>query len=163
MAAEVEALVQSLFVQKRESFGLDVQVLLQAAAQLEAREYLAAQALRERLRREVAAVFENVDAIALPTTRCTAPPIGDSDERTGRVDSATVSALCRYTFLANLTGLPAGSAPVGLDPEGLPIGLQIVGDAWDEHTVLALLAELERIGVAHVARPPYHVDILSDS
>ena len=161
MAAEVEALVHTLFVQKRESFGLDVQVLLQAAAQLEAREYLAAQALRERLRREVAAVFATVDAIALPTTRCTAPPISERDERTGRVDSAVVGALCRYTYLANLTGRPAGSAPVGLDPEGLPIGLQIVGDAWDEHTVLALLAELERIGVAHAARPPYHVDILS--
>lgn len=160
IAAEVHGLVQTLFTQKRDAFGADVQLLMQVAGQLSAPEFLAAQALRDRLRRELATVFRDVDAIALPTTRITAPVVNDADERTGRVDSHLVRALCRYTFLANLTGLPAASAPVGLDAEGLPIGLQLVGDAWDEHTLLALVAELERIGVAHAARPPYHVDLL---
>lgn len=163
MASEVQALVQQLFDQQRGSFGLDVQLLLQVAAQLDAREYLTAQLLRERLRREVADVFGAVDVLALPTTRRSAPPVSETDERTGRVDAAHIRGLCRYTFLANLTGLPAGTVPVGLDLEGLPIGLQLVGDAWDEQTVLAVMAELERLGVAHAARPPYHVDILSSS
>jgi aspartyl-tRNA(Asn)/glutamyl-tRNA(Gln) amidotransferase subunit A len=43
---------------------------------------------------------------------------------------------------------------VGVDPGGLPIGLQIVGDAWDEATVLAVGAHLERIGAASAKRPP---------
>jgi aspartyl-tRNA(Asn)/glutamyl-tRNA(Gln) amidotransferase subunit A len=161
IAAEVHGLMQTLFAQKRDAFGLDIQVLMHIAGQLQAGEYLAAQSLRERLRREVAAVFMNVDAIALPSTRRTAPPVSESDERTGRVDAVTVRALCRYSFLANLTGLPAVTAPIGLDAEGLPIGLQLVGDAWDEYTLLALLAELERIGVGHAARPPYHVDLMT--
>jgi aspartyl-tRNA(Asn)/glutamyl-tRNA(Gln) amidotransferase subunit A len=162
IAAEVHGVTQALFARERDAFGLDTQVLMQIASQLEAGEYLAAQLLRERLRREVAAVFMNVDAIALPSTRRTAPAVSESEERTGRVDAATVRALCRYSFLANLTGLPAVTAPIGLDSEGLPIGLQFVGDAWDEHTLLALLAELERIGVGHAARPPYHVDLMND-
>jgi len=40
--------------------------------------------------------------------------------------------------------------------------LQLVGDAWDEATILALMAELERTGAAQPARPPYHIDLLGD-
>jgi aspartyl-tRNA(Asn)/glutamyl-tRNA(Gln) amidotransferase subunit A len=66
--------------------------------------------------------------------------------------------MCRFNFLGNLTGLPALSAPVGLDEQKLPIGLQLVGDAWDEATVLAAAAHLERTGAARVERPPVFVD-----
>jgi len=162
VAAELASTFAHLFAQRRDAFGLDTQVLLWVSAQLGAREYLRAQALRESLRREVSAVLLEVDALALPTTQRTALPVSDLDDRQGRLDAAGVRALCRYTFLGNLTGLPCGTVPVGLDPEGLPIGLQLVGDAWDENTVLALMAELERSGPAHIARPPYHVDLLGD-
>jgi aspartyl-tRNA(Asn)/glutamyl-tRNA(Gln) amidotransferase subunit A len=160
IAAEMHALSAVAFAQKRDAFGLDTQVLLLLAAQLDAREYLRAQALRERLRREVATALGLVDALALPTTQRTALRANDADDRSGKLDSAAVRALCRFTFLGNLTGLPVGSAPVGIDPEGLPIGMSLVGDAWDETTVLALMAELERSGVASAARPPYHVGLI---
>jgi aspartyl-tRNA(Asn)/glutamyl-tRNA(Gln) amidotransferase subunit A len=68
--------------------------------------------------------------------------------------------MTRFMFLGNLTGLPAGTVPVGLDPDGLPMGLQIVGDAWDEGTVLALMAQLERIGAGRPLRPPHHVELM---
>jgi aspartyl-tRNA(Asn)/glutamyl-tRNA(Gln) amidotransferase subunit A len=42
---------------------------------------------------------------------------------------------------------------VGLDEARMPIGLQLVGDAWDEASVLAASAQLERAGVARVERP----------
>lgn len=162
VAAELGSSFAHSFAQRRDEFGLDTQVLLWVSAQLGAREYLRAQALRESLRREVRSALQEVDALALPTTQRTALPANDVDDRQGRLDAAGVRALCRYTFLGNLTGLPCGTAPIGLDPEGLPIGLQLVGDAWDENTVLALMAELERSGTAHIARPPYHVDLLGD-
>ncbi|MDB4987112.1 MAG: hypothetical protein JWN04_2290 [Myxococcaceae bacterium] len=162
IAAEVQALCALSFAQQRDAFGLDTQVLLLLARQLDAYEFLRAQSLRESLRRELACALLGVDAIALPTTQRTAPAAHDGDDRSGRLDSAGVRSLCRYTFLGNLTGLPCGTAPVGLDPDGLPIGLQLVGDAWDETTVLALMAELERCGVAQAARPPYHVDLLRE-
>jgi aspartyl-tRNA(Asn)/glutamyl-tRNA(Gln) amidotransferase subunit A len=105
-------------------------------------------------------VFADVDALALPTTASTALPVSETDERTGRLDAQGVRAMCRFGFLGNLTGLPAGTAPVGTDPAGLPIGLQIVGDAWDDATVLAFLAELERSGASRVPRPPHHIALL---
>jgi aspartyl-tRNA(Asn)/glutamyl-tRNA(Gln) amidotransferase subunit A len=162
VAAELQALTALTFAQQRDAFGLDTQVLLLLAGQLDAYEYLRAQSLRESLRRELVCALLGVDAIALPTTQRTALSASDADDRSGRLDAAGVRSLCRYTFLGNLTGLPCGTAPIGLDPEGLPIGLQIVGDAWDETTVLALMAELERTGVAQSARPPYHVDLLRE-
>jgi aspartyl-tRNA(Asn)/glutamyl-tRNA(Gln) amidotransferase subunit A len=79
--------------------------------------------------------------------------------RSGVVDTRLLDGLCRFAFLANLTGLPAGSAPVGSDGNGLPIGLQLVGDAWDEATVIAAMAHLERIEAARVTRPSVAVDL----
>ena len=63
-------------------------------------------------------------------------------------------------FMGNLTGLPASSAPVGGDAQGLPVGLQLVGDAWDEATVLAATAHLERLGIAVPRRPRVSASIL---
>jgi aspartyl-tRNA(Asn)/glutamyl-tRNA(Gln) amidotransferase subunit A len=69
------------------------------------------------------------------------------------VARAGLGGLDRFMYLGNLTGLPALSAPVGLDEARMPIGLQLVGDAWDEATVLAPSAHLERIGAARVEKP----------
>ncbi len=155
LAAEAYAATAYEFERQMDAYGADVQAFMHIASVLEAKEYLWAQALRERLRREVAGALLHVDLIALPTTAKTALPVSESDERTGRLDAQGVRAMCRYTFLANLTGLPAGTVPVGLDPDGLPIGLQLVGDAWDEASVLACMAELERCGAARAPRAPH--------
>lgn len=163
IAAETYATSSRAFAENRDAFGLDVQAFLLLAAQLGAREYLWAQALRERLRLQMVQVFKEVDALALPATAKTGLRLTDSDDRTGRLDAHGVRAMCRYTFLANLTGLPAGTVPVGLDPEGLPMGLQIVGDAWGEATVLAVMAQLERIGAGRLLRPPHHVELLENA
>jgi aspartyl-tRNA(Asn)/glutamyl-tRNA(Gln) amidotransferase subunit A len=48
-----------------------------------------------------------------------------------------------FTVPANLAGLPAISVPAGLSPDGLPLGLQITGRAFDEETVLRAAAVLE--------------------
>ena len=47
-----------------------------------------------------------------------------------------MDALTRYTRVFNLTGFPAVSIPCGFSSDALPIGLQLVGRAWDEATVL---------------------------
>ena len=58
------------------------------------------------------------------------------------------------------TGLPAGTAPVAVASGVLPLGLQIIGDAWDEAAVLQVLAHLERLGAARPRRPIVSVDVL---
>lgn len=75
-----------------------------------------------------------------------APPIPERATDGGAADGEMVAALCRLTFMANLTGVPAGTVPVGVDRQGVPIGLQLVGDAGDEAGVLAVMAHLERLG-----------------
>ncbi len=162
LAAEAYATIAHEFARHVDAYGADVQAFMHMAAALDAKEYLWAQALRERLRREVATAFGEVDLLALPTTAKTALPVSEIEERTGRLDAPGARAMCRYTFLSNLTGLPAGTVPVGLDPDGLPIGLQLVGDAWDEACVLACMAELERAGAARSPRAPHRATLLDD-
>ena len=66
-------------------------------------------------------------------------------ERRWNVEGKTVEYLdaWSYTEWFNLLGFPAAVVPVGKSPEGLPIGVQIVGRPWDEEIVLAVAATLE--------------------
>jgi aspartyl-tRNA(Asn)/glutamyl-tRNA(Gln) amidotransferase subunit A len=135
----------------------DLQITLAVVKELGAVEFAEALRLRSGLRREAARVLTEVDLLALPTTVSVAPAVTDSQFEGGFLDAQALAGLCRFNFLGNLTGLPACSAPVGMH-NGLPVGLQLLGDAWDEATVLAACAHLERIGAAVVARPKIAVD-----
>ena len=61
-----------------------------------------------------------------------------------------------YTQLANLTGQPAMSLPLHVTPEGLPVGVQVIGPMGDEKRLLALAAQLEAEvdWARHLPRPP---------
>jgi aspartyl-tRNA(Asn)/glutamyl-tRNA(Gln) amidotransferase subunit A len=138
--------------------GPDLQLLCRLLGAMRSEDYLDAQCLRARLRASTAELLRDVDVLALPTTASVAPTVTDHDLKTGFADTPALHAACRFAFLGNLTGLPCGTAPVGSGDAGLPVGLQIVGDAFDEASVLAVLAHLERIGVASVRAPriPVH-------
>lgn len=135
------------------SFTPDLTISYAVLGQMSASEYLDAQRIRGGLREEVARVLGDVDLLGLPATGMTAPAATDAEFEGAFLDARALDAMCRFMFLGNLTGLPALSAPVGLDERRMPIGLQLVGDAWDEATVLAASAHLERIGAARVERP----------
>jgi Asp-tRNA(Asn)/Glu-tRNA(Gln) amidotransferase A subunit family amidase len=130
-----------------------VQLLLLQMSSFSPTDYLDAQRLRTRLREQMAAVLGNVDLVALPTTNCVAPPVTERHMKESFVDPETLDAVSRYSYLGNLTGLPAGTAPVGVGAEGLPLGIQLIGDAWDEPTVLQAIVHLQRMGVAAPIRP----------
>lgn len=143
-----------------DTLGTDLQLLLRVMGTFQSDDYLDAQQLRAGLRRDTAALLRDVDVLAMPTVARVAPALSDTDVLEGMADVVELDAACRYAFLGNLTGLPAASAPIGRDARGLPIGLQILGDAWDEATVLQVCAHLERTGVAQVHRPEVRVDVL---
>ena len=153
IACEARAALRKEWREHADDMGDDLQVSFAALDAFTAVEYLETCRLRTGLRREMARVFQKVDLVALPSTVSTAAKVSDTDMRTGFLDTKVIDGLCRFCFLGNLTGLPAASAPVGADEAGLPIGLQLVGDAWDEATVIAACAHLERIGVAVSRRP----------
>jgi aspartyl-tRNA(Asn)/glutamyl-tRNA(Gln) amidotransferase subunit A len=140
------------------AFNPDLSIAYAVLEQMTGTEYVHSQRLRSGLRLEVARAFGDVDLLALPTTAAVAPRVTDDEFASGFLDARVLAALCRFMFLGNLTGLPALSAPVGLDEDRLPLGLQLVGDAWDEATVLAAAAHLERTGAARIERP--HVTAL---
>ena len=100
----------------------------------------------------MAEAYQQVDLIASPTTNAVAPKYPLEDDRVPIYDHRAVHELTRFSFLANLTGLPAGSMPVGL-VDGLPVGLQLIGDAWDEASVLAAMAHAERLGLTGLPEP----------
>ena len=139
----------------------DLQVSFAALDAFGALEYLDNCRLRSGLRRELAQAFQTVDLLALPSAGIPAAKVSDTDMRTGMLDTKVIDGLCRFMFLGNLSGLPALSAPVGCDNYGLPVGLQLVGDAWDEATIFAASAHLERIGVAVPRRPRVTASILA--
>lgn len=160
IAPESLASVRRHWVERRHLVNDDVRLTFAVIAGITAVEALDAQRLRAGLRREMASVLRQVDVVALPTTAMTAPRFTEDDAQASFSDPAAIEGLCRYAFLGNLTGLPAGTAPVGFDPDGLPIGLQILGDAWDEANVLSVMAHLERTEIATVRRPRGAVEVL---
>lgn len=162
LAIGPEALVycKREFARDRKRMGADLQVILAGIECVNCSEMLDAQRLRSGLRDELAYTFRDIDLMALPTTADTAPKASDAEMASGFLDAHAISRACRYAFLGNLSGLPAATAPVGLDGSGLPIGFQLLGDAWDEATIFAGLAHLERIGLAKAQKPGVHVDIL---
>ena len=139
--------------QRMDQLGADLQLLLASMGEFRSDDYLDAQRLRAALRQDTAAALQKVDVIALPTTAQAAPPVSDDEFRSGFVDPPTLDNVSRFSYLANLTGLPAGTAPVGLDHHSMPVGLQIIGDAWDEASVLQVLGHTERIEAASVPQP----------
>ena len=101
--------------------------------------YLKAQQVRTLIKGDYDTAFENVNAIAMPTTPTPAFGIGERSEDPLQLYLGDV-----FTVSANLTGLPAISLPCGYGTSGLPVGLQLIGKAFDEETLLRLGAAYER-------------------
>lgn len=101
--------------------------------------YLRAQKVRALILRDFTEVFKQVDALVTPTTPSAAFAQGDKMD-----DPIQMYLNDLFTVTANLAGVPAISVPAGVDANGLPLGLQIIGKPFDEETVFAVSAEMER-------------------
>ncbi len=109
--------------------------------------YLRAQKVRTLIARDFAAAFETVDVLLTPTAPSAAFAIGEKMD-----DPIAMYLNDVFTVPASLAGLPAISVPAGLSADGLPLGLQLIGRAFDEESVLAAGAALER-AAAFTHRP----------
>jgi aspartyl-tRNA(Asn)/glutamyl-tRNA(Gln) amidotransferase subunit A len=132
----------------RDAMALDVRLALAIGGRVTAAQHQQMQVLRRRLRLQMAAILGEVDLYATPTVAGTAPIVRPRAERAGEADQAVTNDLVRFTFLGNLTGLPALTAPVGVQGARLPVGLQLMAKPWDEATLLAAAYGLERAGHA---------------
>ena len=115
--------------------------------------YGKAQQVRSLIRLDYDNVFAGanstaVDVVAMPTTPTAAFKLGEHAE-----DPLTMYLGDIFTVSANLTGLPALSIPAGLTTEQLPIGLQLIGRAFNEDFLLTLAHVYEQATPWHDARP----------
>ena len=100
--------------------------------------YKKAQKVRHLIRDEFNAIFEEADLILSPVAPTVAPKIGSIH------DPLEMYKSDMYTIAINLAGLPAISLPVAKDSEGMPIGLQLIGKAFDEQAVFDGALSLEQ-------------------
>jgi aspartyl-tRNA(Asn)/glutamyl-tRNA(Gln) amidotransferase subunit A len=118
-----------------QDYSDDVRLLLECGELPSAVDYLEAQQIRRHLRAEVQGAFAEVDVIAGPTLPIRTPTIGEETARLNGRDVDALENLIRLVGPASLLGLPTLSVPCGL-VEGLPVGMQIIGPARGEQSVL---------------------------
>jgi aspartyl-tRNA(Asn)/glutamyl-tRNA(Gln) amidotransferase subunit A len=118
-----------------------------------ASEYLTVQRARHRIREALRAAYETVEIIAAPTTARVAPLLSEGVKGNGddtRHASHNHSNLLRFP---SMLGLPGCSLPCGMSPEGLPIGMQLIGAWFADQTVLNAAAAFQSATDWHERRP----------
>ena len=129
--------------------GPAFRVYAHCGALLTSSDYVQAQRLRSRLRREILRVFESIDVLALPVTQSPAGAARDYDP------FALTPLKRRATSdVFNLTACPAISVPCGFTPEGLPVGLQLAARPFDELTLLNAAYAYQQCHRWHDQHPP---------
>ncbi len=104
--------------------------------------YLRAQKVRTLIKRDFETVFaDGVDAILTPATPSAAFAIGDE---TMTADPVKMYLNDIFTVTVNMAGLPGISVPAGINRDGLPLGLQVIGKAFDEETLFSVGEVLEQ-------------------
>jgi aspartyl-tRNA(Asn)/glutamyl-tRNA(Gln) amidotransferase subunit A len=100
--------------------------------------YVRAQKIRTLIARDFDQAFQRCDAILTPTTPSPAFALDEKQD-----DPITMYLNDVFTVPANLAGLPAISVPAGLSADGLPLGLHVIGRAFDEETMFRVAGVLE--------------------
>ena len=111
--------------------------------------YNRARKVRALIKRDFDQVFaQGIDTILTPATPSAAFPLGAMTD----ADPVQMYLNDVFTVTVNLAGLPGLAVPVGLDAQGLPLGLQLIGRPWDEGNLLNHGAVLEN-AAGFVAKP----------
>jgi amidase len=129
-----------------EELGLNVRNNIRSGLAVTTRELAAAEAVRGRLWHQCRELFERVDHLLTPTMAVSPFPVEQNFPETiaGRPMETYIDWIAP-TFVLSLTGLPVASVPCGLDPQGLPVGLQIAGRPLEDTAVLALAGRVQAV------------------
>lgn len=153
-ACEPAAYHQTWLRDRPEDYGDDVRRLLRLGELHFATQYIQAQRYRSVLRSSLLEAFGSVDVLVCPTLPFTATALGATTVVIEDDQSEDMlSAIMQFTGVPSLAGLPALSVPCGFDPDGLPIGMQIIGRPFDEATLFRLGAAFQRATDFHEKKP----------
>ena len=103
--------------------------------------YLKAQTVRRLIRNDFIEAFKKCDMILTPTSPTPAFPIGDKSMQDNPINMYLNDV---FTVSVNLAGLPGMNIPMGLSAHGLPLGLQLIGQAFDEARIFQVAETLEQ-------------------
>ncbi|MFC5584183.1 amidase [Nitratireductor kimnyeongensis] len=139
MLAEAAFVHRENIRSRADRFGEDVRLLLETGSLLPAQDYLMAKQAQARLERAWVDMFQNVDALVVPTV----PVVAARRDQSTFIwqdgsEEPVVEAYVRLNAAANLTGVPALSVPAGQHSSGLPFGVQFIGPAHSEAVLLKL-------------------------
>ena len=149
-ACESAAYHERSLAERADEYSPDVRLQLEQALFIPATYYIQALRTRGMILPTVLRIFKQCDVIVTPTLPSVAPEV---DARKIMIDGVEEQSSMywdtRYVAAFNLTGLPAISVPCGFAANGLPIGMQIVGNRYDELTILRLAHAYENATVWH--------------
>jgi amidase len=114
-----------------------------------------ARRLEPLLQRRIGAIFHAADVMIAPTSAMPPLPIGAAAGLGSRATQRMIAGACPYAWPWNVLGWPGVSVPAGLTDEGLPIGVQLLGNANSEPILLSLAAQLERVERWHERVAPH--------
>ncbi len=154
---EIAAVHRPWIKERLKDYDHNIQIRQLVGSIMPAQAYYKAQKLRVLLRRQVLDALEKVDVLVLPASSISASKLRTS-AGIGSKEEVRADHLGRRSFTTpfNLAGVPAVSIPCGFTSSQppLPMGLQIVGRAFDEETVLKVAHAYERSTPWHTMGPP---------
>jgi len=152
-AAEYADLVEMYSKSRAEGFGAEVKRRILVGTYVLSHGYydayyLQAQKIRRLIADDFAAAYKDCDIIMGPTSPSTAFRLGEK-----AADPVQMYLSDIYTIAVNLAGLPGMSIPCGFDRNGLPVGLQLIGDYFGEARMLNVAHQYQRVTDWHARRP----------
>lgn len=121
---------------------------LKTALTISGRDYARAMRVKERWKRTLAHLFQDIDVLATPTMPDEPPPVED-----GRTLLATTAAVTRNTYAGAFGGIPGISVPAGRSANGLPLGLQLEAAWWREPLLFRTAHAFQSSTDWHTMRP----------
>jgi len=155
--SEVSSFHEDYYRKQKGEYQPDTKSFIELGFAVTAVQYLKAQRVRAQLTRQVLELFSKFDVIVTPSQPMPAQPHGTTMIRySDGVSENMGNAMIRFLAPFNLTGLPAISIMCGLTSSRprLPVGLQIIGNSFDEETVLRVAHAYEQSTGWHKQKPP---------
>jgi len=152
-SAESAGINRRWFRERHQDFVPHVARGIAVGMTITASEYLTVQRARHRIREALRGVYEKIDVIASPTTARVAPLLSEGLKGSGddtRHASYNQSNLLRFP---SMLGLPGCSVPIGISPEGMPMGMQLIGNWFADQAMLDAALAYQNATDWHTRRP----------
>ena len=143
---------EATFPSRRAEYGPDLAALIDLGRGLGGLELGKLQLVRARVKGEIERLLASVDLLLMPVMGAATPTLAmlKAIART----SQHIAARLRYTAPFDMSGHPTLTLPGGITSDGVPVGFQIVGRAFDETTILAAGHAYQQVTDWHLRRPP---------